>query len=107
MAPKLEALPLVHAEWTPDQLPAEFRLARSRIMYVESKSAGLEGPARIGRVFFSKSGKTFITVVSGFKALKVMVSRRTILNLPQVITIGSQALAGTRTIVCTAAVGGC
>ena len=27
-------------------------------MYVEDKSAGVTGPARIGRVFFSKTGAT-------------------------------------------------
>lgn len=31
---------------------------RARIMYIEDKSASLNGPARIGRVAFSKSGKT-------------------------------------------------
>jgi len=31
---------------------------RSRIMYIEDKSCGLSGPARIGRVTFSKSRKT-------------------------------------------------
>jgi hypothetical protein len=30
----------------------------SRIMYIERKDDGLAGPARIGRVTFSKSGKT-------------------------------------------------
>lgn len=47
-----------------------------RIMYIECKSAGLSGPARIGRVTFSKSGRTlhyggkqFRTLSgSGFKA---------------------------------------
>lgn len=29
-----------------------------RIMYIERKSDGLSGPARIGRVSFSKSGKS-------------------------------------------------
>lgn len=40
--------------------PKEFKLARSRIMYIENKSSsdGLEGDARIGRVYFSKSGKS-------------------------------------------------
>lgn len=28
-------------------------------MYIESKADGLEGDARIGRVYYSKSGKTF------------------------------------------------
>jgi len=31
---------------------------KSRIMYIESKAGGLTGPARIGRVTFSKSGAT-------------------------------------------------
>lgn len=34
------------------------RGAASRIMYIENKSEGLSGPARIGRVTFSKSRKT-------------------------------------------------
>ncbi len=41
-----------------DELPKKFRMARSRIMYIEDKSEGLEGPARIGRVYFSKTGKS-------------------------------------------------
>ncbi len=41
-----------------DQLPAGYRMSRSRAMYIEDKSGGLEGEARIGRVYFSKSGKT-------------------------------------------------
>jgi hypothetical protein len=31
---------------------------QSRIMFIESKAEGLSGPARIGRVSFSKSGKS-------------------------------------------------
>ncbi len=31
---------------------------KSRIMYIEDKSSGLCGPARIRRVTFSKTGKT-------------------------------------------------
>jgi len=30
---------------------------KTRIMYIEFKSEGIRGPARIGRVTFSKSGK--------------------------------------------------
>jgi len=30
----------------------------TRIMYIESKSSGINGPARIGRVSFSQTGKT-------------------------------------------------
>jgi hypothetical protein len=33
-------------------------MSRTRIMYIESKAAGLTGPARIGRVTFSKSGSS-------------------------------------------------
>ena len=47
---------------------------KSRIMYIEDKSQGLDGPARIGRVTFSKSGRsvtyggrTFRRVGSGYK----------------------------------------
>jgi hypothetical protein len=31
---------------------------KARIMYIESKADGLTGPARIGRVSFSKTGRT-------------------------------------------------
>lgn len=31
---------------------------KTRIMYIEAKSVGLNGPARIGRVTFSKSGQS-------------------------------------------------
>ncbi|WP_144097040.1 1-deoxy-D-xylulose-5-phosphate synthase [Croceicoccus sediminis] len=48
--------------------------AKTRIMYIEDKSEGLNGPARIGRVTFSKSGRslryrgrTFLRVGSGYK----------------------------------------
>lgn len=48
--------------------------AKSRIMYIEDKSEGLNGPARIGRAAFSKSGRsihyqgrTFLKVGNGYK----------------------------------------
>ena len=47
---------------------------RSRIMYIESKAESLQGPARIGRVTFTKSGKGIyykgreFLRISGFKA---------------------------------------
>jgi hypothetical protein len=31
---------------------------KTRIMYIEDKSGSLDGPARIGRVVFSKTGKS-------------------------------------------------
>lgn len=33
-------------------------MPKTRIMYIENKSGSLNGPARIGRVRFSKTGKT-------------------------------------------------
>jgi len=53
-----------------DQLPEEFKLSRSKIMYIEDKSSGLEGDARIGRVFLSKSGKTLYYNGLRFQSLK-------------------------------------
>jgi len=45
------------------------RGAKSRIMYIESKSGGLSGPARIGRVTFSKSGQTVYYCGRSFQSL--------------------------------------
>jgi hypothetical protein len=39
-------------------------------MYIEEKSGGLEGAARIGRVYFSKSGKTIYYRGKKFQSLK-------------------------------------
>jgi hypothetical protein len=43
---------------------------RSRIMYIESKAEGLTGPARIGRVTFSKRGSTIYYQGRAFQSLK-------------------------------------
>ncbi len=53
-----------------DTLPSEFKLSRSRIMYIEDKGDGLEGDARIGRVYFSKTGKTLYYKGMQFQSLK-------------------------------------
>lgn len=55
-----------------EELPKEFKLSRSRIMYIENKEGGtgLEGPARIGRVYFSKSGKSLYYQGRKFQSLK-------------------------------------
>lgn len=58
------------SEFDADQLPEEFNPSRSRIMYIEDKSNGLEGEARIGRVFFSKTGKTIYYRGMRFQSLK-------------------------------------
>lgn len=43
---------------------------RYRIMYIENKSDGLEGEARIGKVYFSKSGKSLYYGDKRFQSLK-------------------------------------
>ena len=43
---------------------------RSRIMYIECKASGLTGAARIGRITFSKTGKTLIYRGLKFQSLK-------------------------------------
>src|SRR4051812_38525208 len=43
---------------------------RSRIMYIESKGDDLIGPARIGRVSFSKTGRTLYYSGKTFQSLK-------------------------------------
>ncbi len=42
---------------------------KSRIMYIEDKSEGLNGPARIGRVTMSKSGQTIHYAGRAFQSL--------------------------------------
>ena len=43
---------------------------RTRIMYIEDKSEGLTGPARIGRVTYSKTGATIYYRGKEFRSLK-------------------------------------
>jgi hypothetical protein len=43
---------------------------KSCIMYIEDKSGGLTGPARIGRVTFSKTGRTIYYGGRSFQSLK-------------------------------------
>ena len=63
---------LESTEHNKDEIPKEFKLERSRIMYIEDKSLGLEGEARIGRVYFSKTGKTLYYKGRRFRSLKGM-----------------------------------
>ncbi|WP_298511298.1 hypothetical protein [uncultured Kordia sp.] len=56
--------------YSEEELPKEFKLERSRIMYIEDKSTDIEGSARIGRVYFSKSGKTLYYRGRKFRSLK-------------------------------------
>jgi hypothetical protein len=43
---------------------------KTRIMYIENKSASLNGPARIGRVAFSQTGKSISYRGRTFRSLK-------------------------------------
>lgn len=43
---------------------------KSRILYLENKTNGLSGPARIGRVRFSQTGKTLEYQGRRFQSLK-------------------------------------
>jgi len=43
---------------------------KTRIMYIENKAGGLVGPARIGRVTFSKTGATIYYAGKSFQSLK-------------------------------------
>jgi hypothetical protein len=43
---------------------------RTRIMYIEYKGRGLTGPARIGRVTFTRSGRTLYYRGQAFQSLK-------------------------------------
>jgi hypothetical protein len=54
----------------PSIQPTIGRIMKSRIMYIESKSGGLTGPARIGRVKFSKTGATLYYGGKAFQSLK-------------------------------------
>lgn len=45
-------------------------MPKTRIMYIENKSEGLNGPARIGRVTFSKTGKSISYDGRTFQSLK-------------------------------------
>lgn len=53
-----------------EELPSNLKLEQSRIMYIENKSGGIEGEGRIGRVFFSKSGRTLYYKEKKFRSLK-------------------------------------
>lgn len=43
---------------------------KTRIMYIECKAEGMVGPARIGRVTFSKTGATLYYAGKSFQSLK-------------------------------------
>jgi hypothetical protein len=67
------------AAWIPEQIVPLLKAKwvewcgngkRTRIMYLESKAEGLVGPARIGRVFYNKTGCTIRYGEKEFQSLK-------------------------------------
>ncbi|MEX1229369.1 MAG: hypothetical protein WEB58_03960, partial [Planctomycetaceae bacterium] len=71
IAEKLESLEVSDRQADEDscQQPLRSNL-KSRIMYLENKSQGLEGDARIGRVYFSRTMKTLYYKERVFQSLK-------------------------------------
>jgi hypothetical protein len=65
----LQCLGHEHSPDVVDELPDSGKTGRSEIMYIEAKP-GLTGPARIGRVTFSKTGKTVYYRSHRFRSLK-------------------------------------
>ena len=59
----------VSSQSSSEQLPSTTR-GNSRIMYIECKAGGLTGDAVIGRVTFSKTGKTIYYKDKKFQTLK-------------------------------------
>jgi hypothetical protein len=76
---------------------------KSRIMYIEDKSGGLIGPARIGRVTFSKTGRTIYYRGRSFQSLKGLGLKPTTTTWRQGITSGFPARSATAVTRCTAA----
>lgn len=68
---KLLELLFKYYSWedVPDERPQRPEASRSEIMYIERKR-GLSGPARIGRVTFSKTGRTIYYGGARFQSLK-------------------------------------
>jgi hypothetical protein len=53
---------------------------KTRIMYVECKAGNLTGPARIGRVTYSKTGATIYYRGREFRSLRALGLRPTTLT---------------------------
>ncbi len=61
---------------------------KTRIMYIEDKSQGLSGPARIGRVEMTKLGKTIYYRGRTFRTLGAGALRRTFMTSRPASTSG-------------------
>lgn len=77
--------------------------AKTRIMYIEDKSENLNGPARIGRVTFSKSDNRSTIGSEHSNPLMGADLRRIISALRRAINSGYPGRARTERIVCTEA----
>ena len=66
------------------------QIMKPRVMYIENKSTGLSGSARIGRVTFSKTGKSLYYQGRRFQTLSDMVSRLTTSTVSPGTSIGSR-----------------
>jgi hypothetical protein len=67
----------------------------SRIMYVERKAEGPSGRAHIGRVAFSKTGRTLYYDGKSFQSLKGYGFKANYFEVGRVTTTGSQAASET------------
>jgi hypothetical protein len=66
-----EAIATASARSANSSSPTKKATARAgRIMYIECKAGGLTGPARIGRVTFSQTGRTLYYRGQKFQSLK-------------------------------------
>ena len=66
-----DAIATASERGTIGSLPTNKATARAgRIMYIECKAGGLTGPARIGRVTFSQTGRTLYYRGQKFQSLK-------------------------------------
>jgi len=63
-----------HGQPLNESLPKEFRLERSRIMYIEDKSQGLEGEGRIGRVYFSHTRITPARPKTHYRRIEIKIN---------------------------------
>jgi hypothetical protein len=54
---------------TDEEWPKDLAKLKSKIMYIEDKSLGITGSARIARVYFSRSGKTLYYQNRRFRSL--------------------------------------
>ena len=79
------------------------QVMKPRIMYIESKAGGLSGPARVGRVTFSKTSKTLYYQCRSFQNLKGADSNRTSMTSQPVRSTGFPVLGETAPTGCTAA----